>query len=166
MKTTRAARFKPLLNDEYGRDFLAELLGYVDLPSQQGSPYTMSKWTAQPGDMWWTVPYSVLTDDEYTLTSGPLRPGSTTLPHKQGTYLTTRGRLTLDEYNAACRDFTPAICQEPYRFLDDAWVRGHADTPLADELYRIDQRGSVLEGRGAGVTRAEMDEIRTKRAAT
>ena len=162
----RAARFKPLLNDEYGRDFLAELLGYVDLPSQQGSPYTMSKWTAQPGDMWWTVPYSVLTDDEYTLTSGPLRPGSTTLPHKQGTYLTTRGRLTLDEYNAACRDFTPAICQEPYRFLDDAWVRGHADTPLADELYRIDQRGSVLEGRGAGVTRAEMDEIRAKRAAT
>jgi hypothetical protein len=88
------------------------------------------------------------------------------LPHKQGTYLTTRGRLTLDEYNAACREFTPAICQEPYRFLDDAWVRGHADTPLADELYRIDQRGSVLEGRGAGVTRAEMDEIRAKRAAT
>jgi hypothetical protein len=162
----RAERFKPLLNDEYGRDFLAELLGYVDLPSQQGSPYTMSKWTAQPGDMWWTVPYSVLTDDEYTLTSGPLRPGSTTLPHKQGTYLTTRGRLTLDEYNAACRDFTPTICQEPYRFLDDAWVRGHADTPLADELYRIDQRGSVLDGRGAGVTRAEMDEIRAKRAAT
>ena len=54
----------------------------------------------------------------------------------------------------------PGVCQEPYRFLDDAWVRGHADTPLADELYRIDQRGSVLEGRGAGVTRAEMDEIR------
>jgi len=45
-------------------------------------------------------------------------------------------------------------------------VRGHADTPLADELYCIDQRGSVLEGRGAGVTRAEMDEIRAKRAAT
>jgi hypothetical protein len=116
--------------------------------------------------MWWTVPYSVLTDDEYTLTSGPMRPGSTTLPHKQGTYLTTRGRLSLDEYNAACRDFTPTICQEPYRFLDDSWVRGHADTPLADELYRIDQRGSVLEGRGAGITRAEMDEIRAKRAAT
>jgi hypothetical protein len=56
--------------------------------------------------------------------------------------------------------------QEPYRFLDDSWVRGHADTPLADEPYRIGQRGSVLEGRGAGVTRAEMDEIRAKRAAT
>jgi len=31
--------------------------------------------------------------------------------------------------------------------------------PLADE------RGSVLEGRGAGGTRAEVDEIRAKRAA-
>ena len=131
------------------------------LPSQQGSPYTMSKWTDPPGDMWWTVPYSVLTDDEYTLTSGPLRPGSTTLPHKQGTYLTTRGRLHARRVQRRPAATSPRpICQEPYRFLDDAWVRGHADTPLADELYRIDQRGSVLEGRGAGVTRAEMDEIR------
>ena len=161
----RAERFKPLMNDEYGRDFLGEMVGYVSLPSQQGSEYTMSKWTDAPGDMWWTVPYSVLTDDEYTLTSGPLRPGSTTLPHKQGTYLTTRGGCPSTSTTAG-RDFTPTVCQEPYRFLDDDWVRGHADPPRADELYRIDQRGSVLEGRGAGITRAEMDEIRAKRAAT
>lgn len=162
----RAQRLKPLLNDEYGRDFLGELLGYVSLPSQQGSSYTMSKWTDRPGDMWWNVPYSVLAGDEWTSTSGPMAPGSTTIPAKTGTYLTTRGKLSLDEYNAACRDFTPAICQEPFRYLDDAWVRGHAGTPLADELYGIDQRNSVsLAGRGAGVAQAEIAELRAKRAA-
>lgn len=161
----RAQRFKPLLNDEYGRDFLAELLGYVSLPSQQGSPYTMSKWTDQPGDMWWTVPYSVLTDDEWTATSGPMAPGSTGIAAKTGTYLTTRGKLTLEEYNTACAEFTPAICQEPYRYLDDAWVRGHAASPLADELYKLDQRNSVsLAGRGAGLTPADIAEARAKRS--
>lgn len=157
----RAQRFKPLLNDEYARDFLAELLGYVDLPSQQGSSYHMSKWTHQPGEMWWTVPYSVLVDSEHTPTAGPLRPGSTQLPPKRTPYLTTRGRLSLEEYNAAAAEFTPTVCQEPYRFLDDAWVRGHAGTPLADELYRVEQRGSRnLEGRGSTVTKAEIDAIR------
>jgi hypothetical protein len=158
----RAARFKPLLNDEYARDFLGELLGFVDLPSQQGSSYTMAKYNDGQGDMWWTVPYSVLTDDEYTLTSGPMAGGSTSLSPKQTPYLTTRGRLSLDEYNTAAAAFTPTICQEPYRFLDDAWVRGHAGTPLADELYRIEQeRSPSLKGRGSTVTRADVDEIRS-----
>ena len=67
----RAQRFKPLLNDEYARDFLAELLGHISLPAQQGSPYGMNKWADQPGDMWTPVPYAVLVDDEYTLSSGP-----------------------------------------------------------------------------------------------
>jgi hypothetical protein len=121
----------------------------------------MSKYSAAPGDMWWTVPYSVLADDEFTATSGPLRPGSTSLPEKTAKYTTTRGKLTLEEYNAACKDFTPEVCKEPYRFLDDSWVRNHYKTPLADELYKLDQRASRnLEGRGASVTREEIDEIR------
>lgn len=157
----RAQRVKPLLNDEYARDFLAELLGFISLPGQQGSPYSMSKWADQPGDMWSPVPYSVLTDDEYTLTSGPLPEGWTSLEPKRGRYLTTLGKLTLEEYNAAAAAFTPSVCAEPYRFLDDAWVRTHHDTPLADDLYRLDQRGSRnLERRGAGVTRDDIDRIR------
>jgi hypothetical protein len=157
----RAQRIKPLLNDEYARDFLAELLGYISLPSQQGSAYSMSKWADAPGDMWSPVPYSVLQDEHYTLSSGPLRPGSTSLEPKRGTYLTTRGRLSLADYNAAAAEFVPNACQAPYRFLDDAWVRSNAGTPLADALYRLDQRGSRnLEGRGSSVTRADIDAIR------
>lgn len=157
----RAQRFKPLLNDEYSRDYLAELLGYISLPSQQGSPYSMSKWADQAGDMWSPVPYSVLSDNEYTLSSGELADGWTSLEPKRGDYLTTQGKLSLEEYNRRTREFTPSLCQEPYRFLDDAWVRTHADTPLADELYKLEQRHSRnLVGRGAGVTRAEINQIR------
>lgn len=157
----RAQRFKPLLNDEYARDFLGELLGFISLPSQQQNPYVMTRHDDGPHDMWWTVPYSVLVDDEFTDTAGPMQPGTTSLDPKRSTWNTTRGDLTLDEYNAQAREFTPEVCKEPYRFLDDAWVRAHHDTELADELYRLDQRGSRnLEGRGAGVTREEIDQIR------
>lgn len=157
----RAERFRPLLNDEYGRDFLAELLGYISLPSQQGSPYSMSKWANQPGDMWSPVPYSVMTDGEYTRTAPRSEAGTSTLPRKTGKYLTSAGKLSLEEYNEATASFVPTLAQEPYRFLDDAWVRTHAHTELADELYRIEQRNSRnLRDRGAGVTRAEIDAIR------
>ena len=157
----RAQRVKPLLNDEYSRDYLAELLGHISLPSQQGSPYSMSKWADEPGDMWSPVPYSVLVDDEYTLSSGPVPEGWTSLEPKRGNYSTTRGKLSLDEYNQAAATFTPTMCQEPYRYLDDAWVRTHAGTPLADNLYRHEQRDSRhLAGRGSTVSRAELDAIR------
>jgi hypothetical protein len=161
----RAQRFKPFLNDEYGRDFLAELLGLLTLPSQQRNPYTMSKHSDGPSSMWSHVPYSVLVDDEWTSTTGDIRPGTTTLPAKASTWTTTRGKLSLDEYNTLCREFTPQICQAPWRFLDDAWVKTHHDTPLADDLYRIDQRHSrTLEGRGAGVTREDIERIRAAAA--
>ena len=40
-------------------------------------------------------------------------------------------------------------------------MRAHHDTPLADALYKLDQRGSRhLEDRGAGVTREALDRIR------
>lgn len=157
----RAQRVKPLLNDEYSRDFLAELLGYISLPAQQGSPYGMSKWADAPGDMWTPVPYSVLVDGTYTRHSGPPRAGWTSLAPKRGPYLTTRGKLALEDYNAATREFTPTLCTAPWRHLDDAWLRTHGGSPLADELYRLAQRGSRhIEGRGAQLTRADLDAIR------
>lgn len=157
----RAERIRPLLNDEYGRDFLAGLLGYVNRPAQQGSPYSMSKWSNAQGDMWTPVPYSVLTDDEFTGPGPEAQPGTTVLDSKTGPYLTTRGKLTLEAYNAAAAEFVPTLAQEPYRFLDDTWVRTHWNTDLADELYRIEQRTSRnLKDRGAGVTRADIDAIR------
>lgn len=159
----RAQRVKPILNDEYARDFLGELLGFLALPSQQNSPYTMSRHADAPSHMWWTVPYSVLTDDEFTETSGPLRSGSTSLPDKFSTWRTTRGNLTLDEYNRLARNFTPEICKAPYKYLDDAWVKDHYKTELAEELYHIDQRRSRnLKGKGASITREDIGRIREK----
>lgn len=152
----RAQRFKAFMNDEYGRDLIAELVGYISLRSQQGNPYTMSKWSGAPGDMWSTIPYSVLANDEFTASVGPIRGGSTSLPDKTALWTTTRGKLSQDECNAAARNFTPTAITEPYRFLDDRWVKNHYDTPLADELYAISQSSSrTLQGRGASVTRDE-----------
>ena len=159
----RAQRFKPLLNDEYARDFLAELLGFVSLPSQQGSPYSMSKWADQPGDMWSPVPYSVLVDEEFTLSSGACHEGWTSLDAKQEPYLTTRGKLGLNDYNALTRDFVPQSCQLPFRFLDDAWVRDNAESELADKSYKLEQRHSRnLRDCGAGVSREALNSIRER----
>jgi len=162
----RAQRVKPLLNDEYARDFLAELLGHVSLPAQQGSPYGMNKWADGPGDMWSPVPYAVLAGAPRTTTCGGSRPGSTALVQKQGQWLTTRGKLSLDEYNRAARAFTPALCADRYRFLDDAWLRDHGASAEADRLYQLDQQTSrQLAGRGARVTRAALDHLRAERSA-
>jgi hypothetical protein len=157
----RAQRVKPLLNDEYARDFLAELLGHISLPAQQGSPYSMNKWADGAGDMWSPVPYAVLAGAPFTRTSGGSRPGATALVSKQGKWLTTRGKLSLDEYNHAARAFTPAVCAERYRFLDDAWLRDHPASVEADRLYKLDQKASrQLAERGSGVTRADLDRLR------
>ena len=57
----------------------------------------------------------------------------------------------------AQRDIRPAVLQDPYRFLDEEWVKWHSTDPLADELYRLGQRGSRnLAGRGAGLRRADL----------
>ena len=157
----RAQRFKALMSDEYGRDLIAELVGLISLRSQQGNPYTMSKYSNAPSDMWSTIPYSVLSDDEFTTTVGQMRSGSTSLPTKTGPYTTTRGKLSLEECNRLAAEFTPTACQEPYRFLDDRWVKNHYDTPRADELYAASQQHSrTLRGAGATVTRAEILERR------
>ena len=59
----------------------------------------------------------------------------------------------------------PQACQAPFRFLDDAWVRNNASSELADELYKHEQRYSRhLAGRGAGITRVELDAIRAQNA--
>jgi hypothetical protein len=157
----RAQRFKPFMNDEYGRDLIAELVGYISLSSQQGNDYVMSKWSAARGDMWSTIPYSVLADDEYTSTVGEPRGGSTSLPPKTSTWTTTQGRLTLPEVNERARSMSPLTAQVPYRFLDDRWLKDHQDDPRAHELYRATQaRSRLLAGKGAGLTRADIETLR------
>ncbi|MHB1592883.1 MAG: hypothetical protein ACYCO9_13820 [Streptosporangiaceae bacterium] len=157
----RAQRFKPLMNDEYGRDLIAELVGYISLSSQQGSEYVMSKWSGAPGDMWSTIPYSVLGGYPSTPSVGAPRAGSTSLPPKTSTWTTTAGRLPLAEVNQRARVTRPLAAQEPYRFLDDRWVKDNPDDPRVQELYRHTQASSrLLAGRGAGLTRTDLDALR------
>lgn len=153
----RVQRFKPLMNDEYGRDNLAELVGLLGFPHQKANEYTMARYSNLNQHMLTGIPYSVLVDDDYAPTAGDRLTGWTSLPPKTGLWTTTQGRLDLDEYNRRAREFRPAVLAEPYRYLDEEWVKWNYTSPLADELYRLSQRGSRnLAGRGAGLRRADL----------
>ena len=159
----RAQRFRPIHSDEYGGSAIAELVGLVSMSSQQSSEYHMSKWAKAPGEMFSPVPYSVLADDRWTSTVGPIRGGSTTLPPKTEKYTTTRGKLTQDECNDAARGFTPSYIAKGSRHLDDSWVKYNADDPRADELYHATQAKSrKLVRKGAGLRRADVEALRSE----
>jgi len=146
----RVQRMRPLFNDEYGNFAIAELVGYISLSSQQESPYTMSKWSGQSSDMWSKIPNSVLYNDNYTASVGPIRGGSSALPPKTGKYTTTRGKLTQDEANALARGFTPSTIAGNFVNYDDQWVKYNAGTPEADALYRATQENSFqIKGKGS-----------------
>jgi len=158
----RAQRFRPLHNDEYGNSAIAELVGLITLPSQQTNDYRMSKWAAEPAELFSTLPYSPLEDDEWTSGVGPIREGSSALPRKTAKYTTTRGKLTQDECNAAAQAFTPSYVEKGSRFLDDAWVKSHSDDGRADALYEATQQGSrVLAGKGAALRREDVQRLRS-----
>src|SRR5882757_5543919 len=153
----RVQRFKPLMNDEYGRDNLAELVGLLGLPQQKANEYTMARYSGLNQHTLTGIPYSVLVDNDYAPTCGDALSGATSLEVKTGLWSTTAGRLELDEFNRRAREFRPAVLAEPYRFLDEEWVKWHHNDPRADELYRLGQRGSRnLADRGAGLRRADL----------
>ena len=157
----RAERFRPLLNDEFSRDALGELVGLVSHPSQQVTEYTMAQHSNKPTRMFTPIPYSVLHGEPYTPTCGPLHPGITNLLNKKDAYRTTRGVLTLEEYNRLSREWTPPLLTDKYRFLCDTWVKYNAGTPLADELYHLEQDASRnLRGKGSRLRRAHVDKLR------
>lgn len=156
----RADRFRPLLNDEFGRDFLGELVGLVDLPSQQLSGYGMMQHSNRPARYLSHIPPTVV-GRPTAPPRDPPRAGSTRHPDKADLYTTTRGRLPLADYNAAARAFTPAAMAPEYRHLSDTWLRWHPDDPRTDALYRLEQgRSARIAGRGAGLTREEVEALR------
>jgi len=157
----RVQRLKPLMNDEYGGMAIAELVGYISLSSQQGSAYTMSKFSNARSDMWSQIPYSILANDEYTATVGPIRGGSTSLPRKTGKYTTTRGKLTIEEANALARGFTQDTLAGANRFYDDQWAKYNSGTPEADALYRAAQQNSFqLRDKGSSLTEDQVAALR------
>ncbi|MDX6468628.1 MAG: hypothetical protein QOF75_431, partial [Gaiellaceae bacterium] len=149
-----------LFNDEYGGALIAEIVGYVSLTSQQLSEYHMAKFSDARGEMWTPIPYSVLADEEWTSTVGPMRPGTSSLPPKTAPYTTTRGKLSLEECNRLAREFRPAAWHLRH-YDDDAWIKNHPGDPRAAELYRTTHAGSVvLRDRGADVSQADLEELR------
>jgi hypothetical protein len=123
--------------------------------------YTMAQHSNAPVRMYSNIPYSVLAGEPYTASSGPIYPGITNLPAKKDAYTTTRGRMTLAEYNRLSQEFTPAVLHPKYRHLCDTWVKYHAGTPLADELYHLEQaRSRRLKGKGSLLKRADIAALR------
>jgi hypothetical protein len=129
----RTQRFKPLMNDEYGNSAIAELVGLISLTSQNRSPHRMARYSGDRGEMWTSIPYSVLADDDWTAGVGPIGPGSTSLPAKTATWTTTQGKLTQDECNAAARAFSSKAFDLRH-YDDDVWAKNNPGAPQAAEL--------------------------------
>jgi hypothetical protein len=139
----RCQRFKPLMNDEYGGALIAEIVGLVSMTSQNGSEHHMAKFTGEPGDMWTPIPYSVLEDDEWTSSVGPIRGGSTSLPAKTAKYTTTRGKLTQDECNQLAREFR-STAHDLRHYDDDTWVKHHPGDEKAQALAQAARGSSAV----------------------
>ena len=129
----RCQRMKPLMNDEYGGSAIAELVGLITLTSQNRSPHHQSRYAKERGEMWSQIPYSVLSDDEFTAGVGPMGAGVTTLPAKTAKWTTTKGKLTQDECNAAAKAFSSRV-HELRHYDDDSWIKNNPDAPQAVEL--------------------------------
>ncbi len=145
----RAERLRPLLNDEISNELLGALVGSISLPNHRNSPFTMMQHSDRPVRVLTPLPYSVLAEDTYVASCGPIQKGSSHLPAKIDRYRTSAGVLTLAEYNRRAREFVPQMCTDKYRYLCETWVKYNADTHLANELYELEQAHSpTLRGKG------------------
>lgn len=156
----RADRFRPLLNDEFGRDFLGEMVGLVDLPSQHLTGHAMMQHSNQASRYFSHIPPTVIAGDGQSLPK-EIAPGVTSHGPKQDAYTTTAGKLPLAEYNARAREFRPTQLAPKFNALSDSWIKWNAKHPLAAELYTLEQANSRnLKGRGTGLTAAAIEELR------
>ncbi|MGF1606471.1 MAG: hypothetical protein ACFB22_09040 [Rhodothalassiaceae bacterium] len=159
----RAERFRPLLNDEYSRDVLGELVGLVSLPTQQIQDYAMMQHANAPKRMYSHIPYAILSGEPFTLSVGGLAPGHSVLPRKQDRYRTTQGVLDLAGLNERARAFKPSAQSADVRFLCDTWVKYHHDTETAERMYAAEQAAApALAGQGAGLRRDAIAVLRAR----
>jgi len=157
----RADRFRPLLNDEFGRDFLGAIVGLVDLPSQQLHHYAMMQHNNAPVRYLSQIPYSVLNGAGTESRLAPITPGVTHLGGKQDRYTTTAGPLPLAEFNARAAAFRPRQMQDDYRFICDTTAKYAALSETVQALYTLEQAGTPLEGQGAGLSREDVERKRS-----
>ena len=159
----RANRFRHLLNDEFGRDLLGEIVGLVDMPSQRLHDYAMMQHNNNPVRYLSQIPYSVLNRKDEALKLAPIGPGVSHHGAKQDRYMTSAGPLTLAEYNARAAAFSPAQMADEYRFICDTTAKYRSEDGKVQDLYRMEQAGTPLEGRGAGLSRADVEAGRSGR---
>lgn len=157
----RAERFRPLLNDEYGNQMMGSHFVLLACPSHQCNPYTMMQHSDKPKRTYSPLSAALLHEAEYVPSVGDrIGKGTTYLPPKVDRYLTSQGVLSLEELNRRTKAFVPRLASDEFRYLDDAWLKYHHETPLAQELYRLDQAGSRrLQGKGSGLTRDDVEQL-------
>ncbi|WP_323035617.1 hypothetical protein [Pararhodobacter sp.] len=156
----RAERFRPLLNDEYSRDVLGELCVALN-PSQKLQEYAMMQHANKNARLYQLIPYSILDGEPYTATVGEVFPGITYLDAKKDVYTTTKGKIGFEEYNRLSQEAVPNNASGKYRYLCDTWLKYNYQSPLADELYKAEQRNSRrLKDKGAALTRDDIAALR------
>ena len=119
----------------------------------------------QPGRNANFVPAHVLIDHDYPLRALPNGradfSGTSSLPKKAGGYTFACGRLTQDEMNERARTFHSPLLEQPWRYIDEQWVKWNYEDPEVDALYRYAQEHSrLLHGRGSTLVRKDIDAIR------
>ena len=156
----RAERFRGLFNDEYSNELLGHLLVPLTLPSAQVNEYTLMTHANAAKRVYTPLSYALLAGEDYVPSVGGMHPGMTYLPPKVDRYRTTQGVLSLADYNQRAGAFNPAVCSDRFRYLDETWVKYHYSDPLADELYRLEQRFSrKLANKGAGLRRDDVEAL-------
>lgn len=156
----RAQKFKVLLNDEYCRDALVQLC--VGMMKNHRLPeHTLMQHSNDQTRIFTLVPYSVVDQEPYVATVGPIRPGHSVLPRKNDRYRTSRGVLTEDEYNRLAREWVPTTHSDGRRYLCDTWVKYHAGAESADALYQAEQQYSrTLKDAGSTLTGAHLRDLK------
>ena len=74
------------------------------------------------------------------------------------------GTLTLAEFNACAAAFKPQQMQGEYRFICDTTAKYAAGSEAVQALYRLEQVGTPLAGKGAGLSRDDVEQLRSNRA--
>lgn len=155
----RADRFRALFNDQFGRDFLGEMVGLVSLPSQQLHDYAMMRHTNEPKRYISQIPYSVLDAEPSEEKLAPIGDGVLHFDEKQGPYRTTQGMLDLDEYNRRAAEMRPVQMERDLRFVCDTTVKWSAPGDERVERMVRDEWKScpALKDAAADITRDEVE---------
>ena len=173
----RSARFWTLHNEEYSLDeYVSHFAAMDGLLAAQNDyylhPVSYKVWrrtgegpTPPPGRNANLIPAHVLIDQDFPLRVNPNgladSKGSSRLPAKSTKYTFARGKLTEDEMNQAAREFHSPLLESPWRYYDEQHIKWHHADEDVQELYRYTQEGSrLLEGKGSGLVRADIEEIR------